>query len=388
MKKYLNIILMALTLTLLGCRDEKPFITIEGELPIKTNSLYMVGDATPAGWNITSPEPFVQNESDHLLFEWEGNLYTGEFKLYLLPGDWGNGAIRPEEDQREVSSADIENEKFVMYAGAPDNKWRVTEAGKYRLSFNLRDWTMSTTYLGSQDGPQVEPIVTEALYIVGDGCPSGWDINTPQALAKTGNYTFVYEGNLYPGEIKLCCSTGDWGVKWIRPVEANVAISHSGVASEDFVYLAAPDNKWLVTEGGKYRLTFDLENWKIACTYLGSSDPVGPEKACIYLVGDATPNGWNIDSPVRVEESAIAGIYMWSGKLSLGEFKACREKGQNWSQAFMHPSETTTITAAGISSQPFTEYAGEPDIKWVVQEAGNYTLMFNLNNMTFSAQKN
>lgn len=373
-----------------GCQSEKPYVTIEGELPIKTNTLYMVGDATPAGWSIDNPAPLVQNETDKLLFEWEGNLYGGEFKLYLVPGDWGNGAIRPEKDQREVSKTDIVNEKFVMYAGDPDNKWRVTEAGKYRLSFNLRDWTMSTTYLGGQDGPTIEPIETENVYIVGDGCPSGWDIGSPKALTKTADYTFVYEGNLYTdgeGAIKFCCTTGDWGCKWIRPQESNVEIGKAGVASEDFTYTVAPDDKWKVTEKGKYRLTLDLKNWKIAAEYLGEADPEGPVKNCIYIVGDATPNGWNIDNPCRVEETETEGVFEWTGNLVIGEFKACREKGQNWTQAFIHPNATTNLTSAGISDQRFDEYAGGEDIKWVVQEAGSYTLTFDLNGMTFNAVK-
>lgn len=390
MKKCLYILMALVALVVSGCQSEKPYVTIEGELPIKTNTLYMVGDATPAGWSIDNPAPLVQNETDKLLFEWEGNLYGGEFKLYLVPGDWGNGAIRPEKDQREVSKTDIVNEKFVMYAGDPDNKWRVTEAGKYRLSFNLRDWTMSTTYLGGQDGPTIEPIETENVYIVGDGCPSGWDIGSPKALTKTADYTFVYEGNLYTdgeGAIKFCCTTGDWGCKWIRPQESNVEIGKAGVASEDFTYTVAPDDKWKVTEKGKYRLTLDLKNWKIAAEYLGEADPEGPVKNCIYIVGDATPNGWNIDNPCRVEETETEGVFEWTGNLVIGEFKACREKGQNWTQAFIHPNATTNLTSAGISDQGFDEYAGGEDIKWVVQEAGSYTLTFDLNGMTFNAVK-
>lgn len=389
MKKLVNMILVAVALMMLGCQDEKPFVTIEGELPIKTSTLYMVGDATPAGWSIDNPEPLIQNEQDKMLFEWEGNLYPGEFKLYLVPGDWGNGCIRPEQDQREVNSTDIVNEKFVMYAGDPDNKWRVTEAGKYKLSFNLRDWTMSTAYLGGQEGPSIEPIEAENVYIVGDGCPSGWEIGSPMALTKTADYTFVYEGNLYTdgeGAIKFCCSTGDWGCKWIRPLEANVTIGKSGVASEDFTYTVSPDDKWKVTEKGKYRLTLNLKDWKIAAEYLGECDPEGPVKACIYIVGDATPNGWNINSPCRVEETDTEGVFVWTGNLSLGEFKACREKGQNWQQAFIHPMESTILTATGISGQPLDEYAGDPDIKWTVQEAATYTLTFDLNSMTLSAE--
>ena len=41
-----------MTLCLTGCDEEKDPIIIEGDLPIKTSVLYMVGDATPNGWDI------------------------------------------------------------------------------------------------------------------------------------------------------------------------------------------------------------------------------------------------------------------------------------------------------------------------------------------------
>ncbi|EJW99747.1 hypothetical protein EVA_12145, partial [gut metagenome] len=34
-----------------GCEGEKTLVIIEGNLPIKTSTLYMVGDATPNGWS-------------------------------------------------------------------------------------------------------------------------------------------------------------------------------------------------------------------------------------------------------------------------------------------------------------------------------------------------
>ena len=40
-----------------GCEGEKDLVLIEGHLPIKTSTLYMVGDATPNGWSIDSPTP-------------------------------------------------------------------------------------------------------------------------------------------------------------------------------------------------------------------------------------------------------------------------------------------------------------------------------------------
>ena len=59
-----------------SCEDEKDLIIIEGNLPIKTSTLYMVGDATPSGWSIDTPTSFEATEEDPLVFLWEGSLNT------------------------------------------------------------------------------------------------------------------------------------------------------------------------------------------------------------------------------------------------------------------------------------------------------------------------
>lgn len=229
--------------------------------PIQTETLFMVGDATPAGWNIEAPTPLTASAADPLVFEWEGQLADGELKLCTTAGSWDVPFIRPIIGGTEIGKKDIVGAKFAMHAGDPDNKWRVAEAGKYKLTFNLRNWTMSTKYLGA---PVFTPIEAENVYIVGDATPAGWNIDAPTQMTKKSQYVFVYEGQLYEGEFKACTQTGDWGVSFIRPTQDGVKISRSGVENNAIKYAAGdPDYKWVVTEAGNYRLTFDLENYTI-----------------------------------------------------------------------------------------------------------------------------
>ncbi|MDE6305283.1 MAG: SusF/SusE family outer membrane protein, partial [Muribaculaceae bacterium] len=65
---------LGLALGLSGCEGEKDLIIIEGNLPIKTSALYMVGDATPNGWSIDNPTPLTAEGEDPLIFSWEGEL--------------------------------------------------------------------------------------------------------------------------------------------------------------------------------------------------------------------------------------------------------------------------------------------------------------------------
>ncbi|MDE6160042.1 MAG: SusF/SusE family outer membrane protein, partial [Muribaculaceae bacterium] len=150
---------MALAVACAGCESEKELIIIEGNLPIKTTTLYMVGNATPNGWSIDAPTPFAATAEDPLIFSWEGNLNPGEMKLCLTTGSWDVGFIRPVSNGEQIGKEPIVDAVFQMHAGDPDEKWRITEAGVYSLVFNLRDWTMSSTWLRGQDAPVIEPIL-------------------------------------------------------------------------------------------------------------------------------------------------------------------------------------------------------------------------------------
>ena len=111
-----------MTLCLVGCDEEKDPVIIEGNLPIKTSSLFMVGDATPNGWDIGNPTPLQASADDALVFSWEGSLYAGEIKLCLTTGSWDAPFIRPENNGAEINKSNITAQRFIMHSGDPDNK--------------------------------------------------------------------------------------------------------------------------------------------------------------------------------------------------------------------------------------------------------------------------
>ena len=79
---------LAIASSVTGCDGEKDLIIIDGNLPIKTSTLYMVGDATPNGWSIDAPTALEASKEDPLVFTWEGTLNAGEMKLCLTSGSW------------------------------------------------------------------------------------------------------------------------------------------------------------------------------------------------------------------------------------------------------------------------------------------------------------
>lgn len=388
---------LLLTAAMTGCDEEKDFVVIDGNLPIKTSTLYMVGDATPGGWSLDDATRLQPTEADALVFTWEGTLNSGEMKLCLAPTGFDVAFIRPENNGEEITKTSVANRPFVMYAGDPDNKWRIAESGKYKLTFDLRNWTMASEYLGAAveepSEPVIfEPVVTDVLYIVGEATPSGWNIDAPTPTVKTADYMFVYEGELNGGELKACISTGDWGAPFVRPSFNGCKIGKSGVESADIVFAASPDDKWVVETAGIYRLTFDLEHGKLAAEYLGepeAGDKKTPiETSTLYMIGDATPNGWSMDEASEFEKSTDNPyIFTWQGRLVQGSMKACTERDGSFSCPFLRPSSNgVEISSAGVASPDFV-YTKNPDDQWRITEDGTYKITFDLENWTITAEK-
>lgn len=379
----LSLFIFSLLMTLFtGCDGEKDLKIIDGNLPIKTSTLFMVGDATPNGWSMDNPTPFTQNADDPMLFTWEGTLNMGEMKLCLQSGSWDNPFIRPANNLEAISKSNISGQTFAMWAGDPDNKWKVTDAGKYRLTFDMRNWTMSTEYLGEKEKPAAEPIFLEHLYAIGSATPGGWEWNQAAELRKESDYIFIYEGELNAGEIKFS-GEKSWDGSFIHSPSDGVKINKDGVEDEKFEYYAGGnDNKWRVEVQGKYRLTLDLKHWTIKSEFLGELQ----KETYIYMIGDATAGGWAWDNAQEfTQDASNKDVFTWEGQLTEGTFKMSEEKDFN--APFYRPSSANvTVDASGVSASDMV-FTASPDDQWKVTEAGTYQITIDINNKTIKVVK-
>lgn len=216
----------------------------EGSAP-PYNQLWVVGDATPNGWNIDNPNQMRVDRSNPFVFTYNDLLKAGEFKIPTSKGNWGTDFYMPLTNNPAITSTGVQ----LTPRGSPDNKWKITTAGAYKIRLNIETMKID-----------IKPFTAPAqLYLVGDASPAGWDINNPTPMVKdAGNPNiFTYTGALKAGEFKMPVAKGDWGGDFYMPV-----IENEGTESTEikFVPGGSPDKKWKITaaQAGSYKITVDV----------------------------------------------------------------------------------------------------------------------------------
>ena len=250
-----------------SCNDDKDIVVIEGELPLKLNHLYMVGDATPAGWNIGAPTEMTLSPNDKFIFTYEGKLKVGEMKLPLTKGDWGGTFIFAPESGTEINENGVTKDGIeVRKENGNDAKWKVTKAGMYKVLINLRNYKIQVTYNGPEP---VTPIVSTKLGMIGSAAPCGWTDNESNVtmFTKTSDtpLQYTYTGHLNIGELKLVYSgttVAGYAGPYLQAPDAGVTLNHTGVSKQG-MEIGGADNKWNVTEAGTYKVVFDLTKREI-----------------------------------------------------------------------------------------------------------------------------
>jgi len=331
-------------------------------LPYKpvSSTLYMVGDATPNGWDNFIATSLQADPDDPTTFIYEGSLKAGELKFITQLGEWLPSYQKGEDEQHIVLRTDDSQ---------PDKKFSIAESGVYKITLNLLDLNISFEKL--DQSPYDE------LWIVGDATPNGWNIDNPNQIVQdpTDSFIFTYNEFLNAGEFKFPTSTGDWGTDFYMPLTNYPDLSETTV---QLVSGGNPDYKWKITDAGPYKIKLNLRDPSIS---IKAFVPY----AMIWMVGDATPAGWDIDNPVEmVPDASDPNVFTYTGALSAGEFKFPTSTG-DWGTDFFMPAENhPELTDTRMKFIP----GGSPDNKWEITSAGNYTITINQFYETISIVKN
>lgn len=246
----LSIIVLLISLLVFNACEEDKEIQVFN-IPLYKN-LYLVGDATPAGWDIGNPSPMTVNPENGFEFTWEGTLTLGQFKIPVSVGDWGTDYFMPVVDgETDLTKTTME----LVKGGNPDKKWVINQPGKYKITVNVEDL----------DNPTINFELVEALpdyptiYLIGSATSVGWDIGNALAMTVDESSAFIHTwtGELGEGELKLMTAR-NWGVDQFGPVNGG---------EEDLTKTTCqlakggnPDNKWNITATtkGSYKIVLNI----------------------------------------------------------------------------------------------------------------------------------
>jgi len=321
-------------------------------------TLYLIGDATPNGWNADEATELRKVPGKPRTFTWSGSLKSGSFKFITTLGQF-------------VPSYNKGTEEGTLYLRESfddpyDEQFLITEAGNYTITANLATLTV-TIVMG--EGPAYSE-----LWFVGN--PTGWNFQ-PMRVDPLDPYLFHFNGDLFAGgEFKIGTDAGNWDAPFFRPMENNTP---QGEDLDVDIWAGDPDNKWNI-DGGTYKITLNIREMKIDII------PFTPYKM-IWLVGDASPNGWDIGNATPMEVTDDPNIFTWSGNLKVGELKFTLDKQSDWNGAWFLASEPDKAPS-GTKEQMIFHYPGAgPDYKWRIAEAGNYTIRLDQLNETIIIAK-
>lgn len=323
-----------------------------------TATLYLIGDATPNGWNADNATELRKVPNKPRTFSWTGSLTTGNFKFITTLGQFV-----PSYNKGTAEGTLYLRESFD---DPYDEPFTITEPGTYTITANLATLTVT---IAKGEGPAYT-----ALWFVGN--PTGWNF-VPMQVDLLDPYLFHYNGDLSAGgEFKIGTQQGSWDAPFFRP-PVNGTTEGEGLEVE--VWAGDPDNKWNIT-GGVYKITLDTREMKIDIV------PFTPYPM-VYLVGDATPNGWDIGNATPMESTDNPNIFTWSGNLKGGELKFTLDKQSDWNGAWFIASEPDKHPSGQPEPMIFHYPGSGVDYKWKITEAGGYTILLDQLKETVTIQK-
>lgn len=332
--------------------------TVTAYQPV-TSVLYLIGDATPGGWSLEALTPMER--SDNGIFTWSGHLGVGNFKMV------------PEQNFLPSYNKG-ESETKIVYRGAdsdPDEQWTIANAGDYTVNVNLLDLTIEI-----KEGAILRPR-WEHLFLIGNETDWNFWEMVPDPLDP---FLFRLGWNFVKGgEFKFGTESGNWANN-LKATSDNAPYTQQSMM---YVPGFDPDMKWnlLDSELGAYKICVDIRdgNERMIMT------PFTPYEQ-LWMIGDATAAGWTLDNAVEMTKGE-GYTFTWTGHLDAGELKfTCDRKG-DWSGAWFMSNEANKAptgeeehilfidkSSDDCKAQYLETNISDVDLKWKIQEAGNYTI--------------
>ena len=208
------------------------------------------------------------------------------------------------------------------------------------------------------------------LCLIGDATRYDWDKGnaSPMIQDPTNPSVFYYNAWLKTGNFKFMLENTDdsWLPTWNKADDTHIVKRASG---------SDPDNQFSILTAGNYSITVDTTTLTISIVPMTETAEISFNT--VFMVGDATPNGWDIANATELTKSSTNPYeFSYSGAMSIGEFKLPVNRNSGWDQDFFMKFSDTQMALQK-----------SPDSKWNITETGNYTIDINTQTLAISIQK-
>ncbi|MDR1098106.1 MAG: SusF/SusE family outer membrane protein [Tannerella sp.] len=337
-------------------------------------------------FTVTDPEDFMkikpsgevivleENLKDRiaLTFEWgdaadrgPGTELTCYFKMDIANNNFQTSFPKREleKEQRSVSFTHEELNKLIT------GFWK-KEAGKtVELEVEIiADVTVYPVYMKPEVSKTMVTVTSYViapvnLYLTGSAIKSEDPAKAVMLNVLSFNKEYVWKGHLDAGNFKFIQSRNEMLPSYNKGQDRTALFYRTSDSD--------PDDLFTVDQDGIHSIYVNTEEMKIACSPLPYEN--------VWMVGHATPAGWDIDNPILMAwDPQTPELFIYEGPLSAGEIKLPLAKG-DWGCDYLMPVEN----GAGIDDNRvrFVQ-GGQPDNKWQINESGNYRIVLNVINMT------
>lgn len=332
---------------------EPLIVKVKTYKPVSKN-LYIIGSAAPNGWDAGNATKMNAISGTAGGFTWQGRLNAGELKFITTLGAFLPSYNKGTEDYRLV---------YRESDDQPDDKFTIPASGQYKITLNIITLAVSIEVM---DAPEFGE-----LWFTGGF--TGWSFQSMR-VDMSDPYIFYFNAELNSPDGN---ATEDFKIATAESFEPSTIYfrpeTNGQGAGTDLTVVKwsenenSADNKWSLAPG-VYKIKLNIRTMKIDIV------PFTPF-ATMYLVGEATPNGWDIDSSTPMD--AVAGDpykFTWTGHLNTGDMKFTCDKQSDWSGAFFLAT-SNELNPSGSEEQMLYSYPGSnPDNKWRISEAGTYTI--------------
>ncbi|MEM9340192.1 MAG: alpha-amylase family glycosyl hydrolase [Bacteroidota bacterium] len=266
----------------------------------------IIGSATPAGWNASTPMIQDPNDSNSWTLM-DVSLISGEAK-FRADDDW---AVNWGASDFPQGTAIRDGANIPVSTGTYDIFFN-DETGAYRFE--------STS----------APIPFGTVGIIGSATPSGWDASTAMVRSASDDHQWTLTVLLNIGELKFRADN-DWAVNW-----GGTAFP-TGDATQDGPNIA-------ISVASYYEIQFNSISGEYTFTQLtpDTYETVG-------IIGSATPSGWSASSPMEQDPNdphvwSLSNLILIDGE---AKFRANDDWAVNWG-AVDFPEGTGTLNGPNI----------------------------------------